>query len=615
MRYIPESFIDDLLARVDILDLIGRYVTLKKTGSRYMAVCPFHGDKDPSLSVTHDKGLWYCFGCHEGGNAISFIKKKENLEFVDAVRFIARLYNIEVPEVSEDPGVAKRRTLYEINDRAVFWYSKILFSKYGRSFRKYLNERGFKKSTVLAYKIGASIDSWSFITKKLLSEGYSEEELIKSGLSLRGKSDGLYDRFRNRLIIPIIDTLDRTLGFGARAMGNDSPKYINSPESPIFNKSKILFGLNMAKEACRQTHQLVIMEGYTDVMQAYQAGINNCCAVMGTALTEEHVPLLRRYAEEVVLCFDGDEAGRRATIRSVINLGDLDLALKVLPLPETADPADVIIKEGADSFRQRLEKAQSAAEWLFRITAKPVRDSDLRMKLKAFREIAPYILNHKSASVRDKLLEQAALAFNENVVTLQAVLREVSSGERLSSPSSIDALQAAVRGIEQVERTFFLCILSNPDHLPAARELIGAEDFTDPVHRRLAEVILQDGFSLGDPESLVRLPEIDSDDQLRGYVVRLSQTLLEESDSKSSSYSKTELIRSLERLIRRQYDEECRRLQTCMAELSRQPESQSDVAKLNRLLELVNERSMLDRNFREVCRRLGCGDDFSFPGG
>ena len=233
---IPDNFIDDLLNRVDIRDLIGRYVTLKRVGSRYMGVCPFHGDKDPSLSITPDKGLWYCFGCHEGGNAISFIKKKENLDFADAVRFLAQLYNIQVPETASDPGAVRRRTLFDVNDRARDWYVKILKSKAGRPFREYLSRRGFKRETVIAFRVGASFQSWDFISKKLLADDFKEEELIKAGLASQSKVGGIVDRFRGRLMIPIIDTLERTVGFGARDGGRLAEIYQLPGESDFPEK-------------------------------------------------------------------------------------------------------------------------------------------------------------------------------------------------------------------------------------------------------------------------------------------------------------------------------------------------------------------------------------------
>jgi DNA primase len=498
--------------------------------------------------------------------------------------------------MSSDPNAPRRRTLYDINDRARDLYVRILKSKHGRSFRQYLVKRGFKGKTIIEYKVGASLPTWSFISQKLIGEGFSEDELINAGLSIRGKNGPLYDRFRGRLMIPIIDTLDRTLGFGARAMGDDSPKYINSPESPVFQKSKILFGLDLAKNACRDSGQLVIMEGYTDVMHAHEAGVANCCAVMGTALTRDHVPILARFAEEVVLAFDGDEAGRRAMLKSILELGDVQFALKVLPLPEGKDPADVVTSEGAEAFRARVAAAEPASDWMFRVVASTVKDQDMRSKLKAFRDIAPYILSHRSPALRDQLLEKAALEFSTYVSGLHSVLREVASGGRRPA----EALEAAIEGAGNVERMFFLSLLANAEYLPQARRLLEPDDFDDPAHRRLARVIFEDGFSLGDPDSLMRMREIYEDDTLRPLVVRLTQTLLDEEDPAAGRYTIDALKRSLLFLLRRQYDNECKRLQTCMADLSRPTAPVNNDA----LMLLMRERDELDRNYQEICNRL-----------
>jgi DNA primase len=609
---IPERFIDDLLTRVDLQDLVGRYVTLKKAGGRYVGVCPFHGDKDPSLSVTPDKGLWYCFGCHEGGNVISFIKKKENLDFVDAVIFLANLYNIPVPEGEADPNAVRRRTLYDINDRAREIYVKILKSKHGRPFREYLMKRGFKGETILAYDVGASVRSWDFLTKRLRTEGFPDEELLKAGLVIEGKQKGtVYDRFRGRLMIPIIDTLNRTLGFGGRAMGDDSPKYINSPESPVFQKSKILFGLNLAKDACRESRQLVVMEGYTDVMHAHQAGVKNCCAVMGTALTREHVPVLHRFADEVILSFDGDEAGKKATLKSIAEMGDVDFSLKVLELPQGADPADVIVSNGAGEFRKRLEKAIPAADWMFRSVADTVRNADLKTKLRAFRDVAPYILAHRSRSVRDELTERAALAFSTVVPAIQQVLNETARGSKgEGSRSSSGAIEAILQDAQEVERQFFVCLLANPEYLHEAKTLLDPDDCYDPLHRRLARILFQEGFAIGSPDSLMRIPEIFDDDMLRGYVVRLTQCLYDEpeEDVEDGRYSIDALKKSLKLLHRRKYDEQSNRLRTEIAELSQKGASKDNEKMWATLIEKMLELDNLEKDYWNICMALG-GED------
>jgi len=621
MPSIPDSFIDDLLLRVDLHDLLGRYISLKKTGSRYMGVCPFHGDSDPSLSVNPDKGFWYCFGCQTGGDAITFIRKQENLDFVEAIKFIAGLYNIPVPETEVDPKSQRRKILIDINDKAAEFYVKILKSKkYGASFREYLTERGFKKDTVLDYRLGASIDGWEHLANHLRDSGYSDQDLIDAGVALpRNSGRGIYDRFRGRLMIPIIDTLDRTLGFGARAMGDDQPKYINSPESPVFLKSKVLFGLNLAKKECRKTGQLILMEGYTDVMHARQAGVHNCCAVMGTALTSEHLPQLARFAGEVVLSFDSDEAGQRATTKSLMAFAGSDFKVKVMPIPPGNDPADIIIKKGAENFKKRVAASVDASDWLFRIYGKPVVGGSITEKLEAFALIAPYIEAYRNHPIYDQLQENAAIAFNTNISALRTVLRQVRDGERrgrgkTETKAESVSIDLIISSSENVERELFLSLMASPKYLLEVKEMLSPEDFDNPLHRRLARVFFQPGFALGTAEGLKRIREITDDEDLYSYVVGLTvehdeDQLLED----KSRFNEGSLRMCLLNLVKRQYNSECNRLQgelqVCMPGL--QSENSKKVYETKKQIEqLQMQRLELDDTFFQLCANLG-GDSVS----
>jgi DNA primase len=608
MPSIPDNFFDDLIAKVDLADLMGRYMTLKKAGSRFMAVCPFHGDTKPSLSISPDRGLWYCFGCQEGGTAITFIQKKENLEFIEAVRFIAQIYGIPVPEGTPDPHAARRKTLYDINEQARELYSKVLKSKQGKRFREYLKSRGFKGDTVLAYKIGASPVSWDFVAKRLIEAGFAAKDLIDSGIVLPGKKGGIYDRFRGRLMVPIIDNLDRTLGFGGRAMGDDEPKYINSPESPIFHKSKVLFGLNLAKDACRETSRLIVMEGYTDVMHACQAGVRNCCAVMGTALTEEHIPLLRRFADEVILSFDGDEAGRRAALKSLFALAGSELTVRVLDLPLDVDPADFITREGSDKFRKLIDESVAASDWVFRTFAAPVRDSGLADKIRRFEEVASFITAHKSSAVRDELLENACIAFNCPLPPLADVLEKSRTKERaFFARTDPGTLEAFMQGGEMVERTLFLSLLAHPRYLPDVRDSLDPEDFYLPLHRRLARLLFEQGFALGTSDGLTRIPEVYDDRDLNslvvGLVIELDNDAVRE---KGPLYTEEALRFSLLGMIKRKFDTESKNLQTLMRELQDSASSEVDKTELQERLQ--RRRDELEEQYRAICESLSSGE-------
>jgi len=610
MSSIPDSFIDDLVARVDLHDLIGRYITLKKTGSRYMGVCPFHGDSNPSLSVTPDKGFWYCFGCQAGGDAITFIRKQENLDFVEAVRFIAQIYGIPVPESTTDPKASRRKTLIEINNRAAEFFVSVLKSKYGRAFRDYLVERGFRRETVLAYRIGASLGGWSNLAKRLVKDGFSEDDLMDAGVALPRRSGGVYDRFRGRLMIPIVDTLERTIGFGARAMGEDEPKYINSPESQIFQKSKILFGLNMAKKACRETGQLIVMEGYTDVMHAHQAGVGHCCAVMGTALTSDHIPLLLRFAGEVILSFDGDEAGKRACTRSLLAMAGSDIKVRVLNLPAGSDPADLITRDGEDKFLDLVQNAPEGSRWMFHAYGDPVRNMSTNDRINGLREIAPYLVAYKSHPVFEELQEQAAIAFNLNLTAVRGVIRETASGPRAATQSELKGnLESIVSDFEEIERTFFVSLLNHPHYLGEVRELLTPKDFDHPINRKFARIILQEGFGLTSVDSLLRMKEITSDDALYSYVTRLVVESEEDKASGEKGFYTDDCFRwTLRHIIKRQYEAECSdiqsRLQDCSRELGCGEEAKIEGAKKT-IDSLLRERQELDDRYKTICWHLG----------
>jgi len=604
MPSIPDTFIDDLVTRVDLHDLIGRYITLKKAGNRYMGVCPFHGDSNPSLSVTPDKGFWYCFGCQEGGDAITFIRKQENLDFVEAVQFIARLYGIPVPETVSDPQATRRRKLIDVNDAARDFYVKVLKSKYGRPYRDYLVERGFIKETVLEYRLGASLPGWDNLSKYLVKKGFEEKDLIDGGVSLPRKGGrGLYDRFRGRLMIPIVDTIERTLGFGARAMGNDEPKYINSPESRLFQKSKVLFGLDLAKSACRESGQLIVMEGYTDVMHAHQAGVRNACAVMGTALTGQHLPLLTRFAGNVTLAFDGDEAGIRATTRSLMTFAGSDLTVKVLPLPAGTDPADVIRSEGAEKFRERVKDAPEASGWLFRTYGEPARTKSLTERIRAFEEVAEYLHEYRSHPVFDELQEKAAIAFNINLSALRGSLRSIGEGKRFSKKGSTsDAVEAMVKGGEQIEKTLFLSLMKNPSWLSTVREQLDPEDFDNPLHRRLARIIFSDGFSLGSPDGLLKMREITDDGDLYSYVLGFAMEYDEDSErGESSWYTESDLKSCLRQMLKRNFEAIRKDLQGEMSVVQKSKGKGWE----EKLVSLQGEMLELEDEFRELLCNLG----------
>ena len=359
----PQAFLDELLARNPIEDVVGRYVTLKRSGANLFGLCPFHGEKTPSFSVSPDKGIYYCFGCHKGGGAVNFMMEIEGLSYPDAVRALAARVGMEVPEDEQYRSrYRQQERLWALSKEAARFFHTQLFVPAGAQGLDYARKRGMSKSTLTKFGIGFAPDGWTALTDAMKAKGYTEEELKESGLvSVSSKNGRLYDRFRNRLMFPIIDVRGNVIGFGGRVMDDSTPKYLNSPETVIFNKRKNLFALNLAKKS--KLGYLILVEGYMDAVALHQYGFDCAVASLGTSLTEEHAALLSRYTEQVVLIYDGDEAGQRATRRAIPMLERVGIQVKVLRMRDAKDPDEFLKKFGADKFKVLLEESANRVEY------------------------------------------------------------------------------------------------------------------------------------------------------------------------------------------------------------------------------------------------------------
>ena len=363
---IPQSFINDLIDRVDIVDVIDSRVTLKKAGKNYQARCPFHDEKTPSFSVSPDKQFYHCFGCGVSGTALTFLMEYERLDFVDAVEALARIAGVEVPREGAQQRGPDNRPLYAALADADGFFRRQL--KGAETAVAYLKGRGLTGMVARDFGIGFAPDEWQALSDAL-GKNHSKSDLLKAGLLTENDKGRVYDRFRGRIMFPIHDTRGRVIGFGGRVMASeDGPKYLNSPETPVFHKGRELYGLYEARKALRQIDRLLVVEGYMDVVALAQAGIANCVASLGTATTAEHFQKLYRYCEEVVCCFDGDSAGRKAAWRALENaLPTLTEGrqLKFMFLPEGEDPDSLVRKEGREAFLSRAQAASPAIEYLF----------------------------------------------------------------------------------------------------------------------------------------------------------------------------------------------------------------------------------------------------------
>ena len=369
-----QRFLDELIARSDIVDVVSGYVALQRKGGNLFGLCPFHNEKTPSFSVSPDKQIYHCFGCKKGGGVINFIMEIENLTFPEAVRFLAKRANLPVPEDDgpQDGADRLRRRVLELNRDAARWYYDLLCSPEGAAVQAYLDKRQIRKSIAVRFGMGASPDRWDGLLTAMTRRGYTKEELLAAGLVVNGRNGRLYDKFRNRLMLPVIDTRGDVVGFGSRVIDNSEPKYMNTTETITYSKRRILYGLNLAKKTKRPN--IILCEGNLDVVTLHQAGFDNAVASMGTALTVEQTRLLSRFTKELVLCYDNDNAGQLATQRALELLNNSEFSVKVLKLPNrmvdgqpTKQDADDFIKNyGPAAFENLLSGSENGVE--FRMT-------------------------------------------------------------------------------------------------------------------------------------------------------------------------------------------------------------------------------------------------------
>ena len=421
----PPAFLDELTARNPIEDVVGQYVNLKRSGSNLFGLCPFHGEKTASFSVAPDKGIYYCFGCHKGGSVINFEMEIEGLSYPDAVRALAKRAGLEVPEDEQyQSRYRQQERLWALHKEAARFYHSQLYAPVGANALQYAAGRGMPKSILTKFGIGYAPDSWTALVDWLRTKGYTDQELRDSGLvTVSRKNGNLFDRFRDRLMFPIIDVRGNVIGFVGRIMNNQdksAAKYLNSPETLIFNKRKNLFALNLAKKS--KLGYLILVEGYMDAIALHQFGFDCAVASLGTALTEDGANLLSRYTEQVVLIYDGDEAGQNATQRAIPILEKAGLQVKVLKMRDAKDPDEFLKKFGADRFKLLLEESSNRVEYQLNAILKKydLRDDD--QKVKYLQESAELISSLSSSVQREVYGNRVAEAAG---ISMEAMKLEV----------------------------------------------------------------------------------------------------------------------------------------------------------------------------------------------
>ncbi len=367
---VPNSDFSAIQNAANIIEIVSETIELKRVGQNFVGLCPFHSEKTPSFSVNQEKGLFYCFGCGEGGNVFTFLMQRDGISFIEAARYLSRKYNVPLPERNLNPQQQRRleereRQLSFHRTAAAYFQKNLNHPQLGRPARAYLKKRAISKDTCQTYKLGFAPEGWDRLSGRLQAQKKSLEPAIAAGLIMaRREGPGHYDRFRNRIMFPIIDVGGQVIGFGGRAMDDAKPKYLNSPETLLFNKRRLLYGMPQARTAARQSGEVYLVEGYFDALSLYQHGIHNALATMGTALSNDHVKLLKGFAGRVVLLFDSDEAGIRAAQRSAALFLDAQVEARVLVLPPGHDPDSFIFEEGVQRFKAVAGEAQGLIPFL-----------------------------------------------------------------------------------------------------------------------------------------------------------------------------------------------------------------------------------------------------------
>ena len=441
----PQRFLDELVDRSDIVDVVSSYVSLSKKGGNYFGLCPFHNEKTGSFSVAPDKQIYYCFGCHHGGGVIQFVMEIENLDFPNAVRFLAKRANMEVPEDNTGLEESRRRQrVLAVNRDAARWFYSNLSRPEGAAVAAYLERRKISRKTAMNFGLGASLDQWDALLNAMLEKGYTKADLLAAGLVVSNQKGRIYDKFRNRLMFPVIDVKGDVVAFGGRVLDKSEPKYMNTTETIVYSKRRNLYGINLAKKTKRPN--FILCEGNIDVITLHQAGFDNAVASMGTALTTEQTKILSRYTKELVLCFDNDNAGQLATQKNIELLKDSEFNVRILQLPRRLadgeyvkqDVDDIIKFQGAAAFEAILSGSANQMDYRMEAVAAKYDLSDPEQKIAYGGEVSALIASLSNAVEREVYAGRAAETAG---ISRTAMLTEVERARRKKGSQERRTLQ------------------------------------------------------------------------------------------------------------------------------------------------------------------------------
>ena len=512
---IPENILEDILSRIDIVEVISGYMPLKRAGRNFKANCPFHHEKTPSFMVSPDRQIYHCFGCGESGNAFKFLMRYERLEFPEAVETLARKAGVVLPVIQkQDTKSASAITLhYKINELATLFYENNLHSSEGLRAKDYLLRRGISLETIKAFKLGFASDKWDGLINNLRAKDYNLSLLEKAGLILPRDGGGYYDRFRGRIIFPIFDIKSRPIAFGARILleeNGDLAKYINSPETPVYTKGRNLYGLNFTKDAIRENDCAVIVEGYLDFIIPYQEGLRNIVASMGTALTLEQARLLKRYTRNVVMVYDPDDAGRIATLRTLDIFIEEDMEVKIVSLPQGLDPDLFVRRNGIQSFKEKVQEAKGLFDYKLGVLKSHYNSEEIEGKAKIAHQMLESINKFKNAVLKSEYIKRLAQELDVKEDALLQEARKIKE-QKTYAREELKINKKALN-INPTEKLLLKLMLEEKELIQHIKESLEPADFQDERTSRIVSImfdLIEQGKSI-EPRLLMNyLPEED----------------------------------------------------------------------------------------------------------
>lgn len=495
--YFSEELIEEVRVRNDIVDVISGYIKLQKKGSSYFGLCPFHNEKSPSFSVSRTKQMYYCFGCGAGGNVFTFIMEYENFSFVEALKLLAERAGIELPEMEYSKEAKEKadlkNTLLEVNKLAAKYFYAQLKSQQGGYAHRYLTERGLSEEMITAFGLGYSNKYSDDLYKYLKTKGYSDTILSKAGLISIDERQGVYDKFWNRVMFPIMDVNNRVIGFGGRVMGDAKPKYLNSPETEVFDKSRNLYGLNRARTS--RKHYFLICEGYMDVIALHQAGFTNAVASLGTALTAGHASLIKRYVNEVYLTYDSDEAGTKAALRAIPILKEAGISAKIIRMDPYKDPDEFIKNLGAEAFEERIQKARNGFMFSLEVLEQNFDMNSPDGKTAFFDEVAKRLNEFEDEIERNNYIEAVAEKYHVGFEVLRKKVAKsaIQTGlaKPIERPKTVDRQKTKEDGKLQSQKILLTWLIENEKVFSQIKRYITPNDFTKELYRTVAELLYE----------------------------------------------------------------------------------------------------------------------------